>query len=215
MEVFNLIEMNFVTNCLFRDADVVIGDNTHQSVLSVTDFSMLIPYFFHDDTTWCVRQAEPIPAWMNFFYIVPPTVMVAGFVSLSAVVFFTYMFSSFEDHPPDIWSTIIINFQAVVLLPSQFNPKRLILRFFFGSALLAIIAATTTFMAFYYDFMLQPRYYKQIDSFDQLVTHKFLLAGEKHTKDYLLEQNTVNKELFDCDQAPPMFISNVNVNNML
>lgn len=126
-------------------------------MFSVTNFSVTRPYFFHDDTTWCVSQAKPIPAWMILFHIAPPTIMIMGFFSLSAVVLFTYMFSSFEDHPPDIWSTIHINGQAVVLLPSQFNPKRLPLRYFFGSALLVILAATTTFLAYYCDFMLQPR----------------------------------------------------------
>lgn len=108
-----------------------------------------------------------------------------------ASIIFTYVFSSFENHPRDIWTSILINFQAVLLVSSRFNPNRPLLRAFFVVGLFVLLATTTTFLAFYYDFIIQSRYEKQIDTSEQIGENKLLLAGSTETKDYLMRQNLI------------------------
>lgn len=142
--------------------------------------------------TWCVRHAKQIPAWMRIYYIASLDTNIMGIILLLISIILTYVLSSFEQHPCDIWQSVLIIIQAVILFPSQLKPKRAIFRVFFAAGLLALTASTTIFLMFYYSFTLQPRYQRQIDTFDQIVGHNFLLAGDEHTKDYLMEQNWVN-----------------------
>lgn len=173
----------------------MIGDTRNQFVFSANNFSLSRPYFFRDDSTWCVSRAKRIPIWKNIYYIASLDIIIAGMVLLLVAIGGLYAFTSLEDHPCDIWSSILIAIQVIVLFPCRFSPKRTILRTFFAGGLFAMIATTTTFLAFYYDFILQPRHYKQIDNFDKLVSNNYLLTGDEHMRLYLMEQKLVNREL--------------------
>lgn len=173
----------------------MIGDPNNQFSLPKHNFSLSRPYFFRDDMTWCVRRANQIPTWKNIYYIANLDIIILGIFLMLVSIFFTYVLTSFEERPRDIWSSTLINIQATVLTPARFKPKRPMLRYFYAGGLLAMLAVTTTFLAFHYDFMMYPRYEKQIDTFNQLVNNNFLLAGEEQTKDYLVEQNLVNREM--------------------
>lgn len=170
----------------------MIGDRIDQNALLKNNFSLTRAYFFRDDTTWCVRQAKQIPSWMNIFYIATVDVNLLGVTLLIVSIFLTYLFTSFEEHPEDIWKTLIMFLQVILLMSSPFKPKRRMLRLFHIAGLYAMLATTSIFLAFYYNFMLQPRYERQIDTFDQIVSNNFLLAGDEHTKEFLMQQNRVN-----------------------
>lgn len=185
---------------------MVIGDRNVQFSLSKNMFLLSRSYFYEDDTTWCVHRAKQMPSWMNIFYIASLDIIILGIILLLSTIFFTYILSSFEDHPRDIWTSILINIQVVVLFPSRFKPKRWMLRFFFASGILLMLALTTIFLAFYNNFVLQPRYAKQIDTFDQIVKNKYRLAGDEYAKAYLMQRNAVNRKLCKCNQS----IANLN-----
>lgn len=131
------------------------------------------------------------------YYIASIDIVILGVILLMASILFTYLWSPFDDQPKlsDIWTSILINIQVILLVPTNFYPNRGTIRCIFATALLASLATTTTFLAFYYNFILQPRYEKQIDTFAQLVNNHFLLAGSMKTKDYLVQQNLVNTEI--------------------
>lgn len=186
----------------------MIDDRNQQSLLSVNDFSMSKAYFHHDDMTWCVGQAKPMPAWMNFYYLSARDTIIPGCLLLFSVIFFAYLLSSFEKNPLDKWTSMLLVIQIMAQTSSQFNPKCPMLQSFFAGGLFIMMASATIFLAYYYDYMLLSRHEKQTDSFDQLKTHQFLLAGDKYTKDYLMEQNLVNRDYFDCDR----FLTPINNN---
>lgn len=133
----------------------MIGDRNQQYSHSKNHFSLSRPYFFRDDTTWCVRRAKQIPAWKNVYYIVTRDMIIVGIILLMLCMLMIYLVTSFEDRQMDIWSSIIMNFQIIMLLPVHMDPKRSITRVLLGIGLLLVLATTTTFLAFYYNFMLQ------------------------------------------------------------
>lgn len=172
----------------------MIGNAIDQPSLSKNGFSSSRAYFFGADETWCVRRAKQIPFWKNVYYIASYEIVLLGIALQILCFFMAYGLSSFEDHPWDIWTSVLICYQALLLIPSPIKLTRGRNRCFFGASLLTLLATTTTFLAFYYKFMLQPRYENQIATFDQIVGKRFLLAGTTKTKDYLMQQNLVNRK---------------------
>lgn len=65
------------------------------------------------------------------------------------------------------------------------------LRYVFIGGMFAALAITSIFLAFYYNFVIQPRYEKQINTFDQITKSHYILAGDEQTKSYLMEHEMV------------------------
>lgn len=155
------------------------------------DYSLLRPYFSQDDATLCVRRAKAIPIWKKFFYIASRNVIIAGIPMLLAVITLFYFHTSFEDKTLDLWTCMLVTVRMILLFPSEFQPKHAILRQLFALALITEFACTSIFLAFYFDFIMTPKYEEQIHNFDQIINHNFLLSGDNNTKNYLLEENLV------------------------
>lgn len=100
--------------------------------------------------------------------------------------------TSFEDDPKDIWTSIFSTIQVAILSVTTLNPKRSVNRFYFGLFLFTGQLVATTFLAFYYIFLMRSIYMQQIDTFEQIADKDFLLAGDGNTRDYLMEMNRVN-----------------------
>lgn len=180
-------------NCLFREADITISDTRDLILRPGIESLMSRPYFLQDDITWCVRRAQQLPAWKSINYIISIDVLVIGTILFVVVIFVAYALTSFEERPLDIWTSMLIVFRALISFSSEFNPKRGMLRLFFIGGLFTIMVVTTTFLAFYYGLVMQPKHGKQIQNFDELTNRKFALAGDKNTKIYLEKENLVNK----------------------
>lgn len=79
----------------------------------------------------------------------------------------------------------------LLLLPTNLFPKKLITRVFMTWYLIAALLLISTFLAFYYDFMLRNLSEMQIETFDQITDHNLILGADENTKSYLIEQNQV------------------------
>lgn len=171
----------------------MIGVTNDTYACSSSDFMWSQPYLF-DDLTWCVRRAKQIPAWKRPLYIATISAVAVGMMLLTAAIFIVYAFTSFEDRPCDIWTSAFVILQAVLLVPCKFKPKRRTFRYYFGMGTIGMLATTTIFTSYYFDFIMAPRYLKQVRSFDQLINYDCLLAGDENTKAYLMERNLVNHQ---------------------
>lgn len=150
------------------------------------------PYFFLDDTTWCVRRAKQIPKWKNFFFVCDIEVLYIGIFYIVISIPIIYGLRLFDDpNPGDIWTTGLIVFLAVLLMPAHIQPKQITFRFFAGFFLLVLLMLTSTYLAFFFNFLITPLYEKQIHTFDHLVNEHFLLAGAENTKTYLEKEKLV------------------------
>lgn len=174
---------------------MLIGDRSGRFSPSGNQFLLSRPYFFEDDMTWCVRRAVQIPAWKSFFRIPTRDSVVAGSLLLFSSVITFYLLTTFEDHPRDIWISQLIVLEIVLLISFHFEPKHSMLRCISAIAQFSMMVTTNTFLAFFYKFLLEPRYEKPIDTFDRIATNNYRLAGDEYTKDYLMEHNLVNREL--------------------
>lgn len=165
----------------------------HPTVHFPYNFSWSQPYFFRDDMTWCVHRAKQIPSWMNIFYIVSLDVIVLAFVCFVLSSYLMYGLTAFEDRPMDIWKIFFLFAQGISLSPHRFDPKQIKLRIIYAIGLLIVLAITTTGLAFYYDFLLEPRYNPQIHTFNQIVNANYRLGGDKTMRVYLEKRKLVNE----------------------
>lgn len=156
------------------------GQNEHSSFAEI--FSATQPYFFKDDLTWCVRHAKAIPAWNNLYYIASWDIIVIGLIAVCIGVIFIYSMAASEKHPVDIWTVITSSLQMIILFPADLFPKRMIARFFFAWYLITTLLMTTTFLAFYYNFIMRTLYETQINTFDRIVSNDLMLGGDKNKK---------------------------------
>lgn len=174
----------------FRNADLLIGgQNTHASSAKI--FSESRPYFFEDDLTWCVRRAALVPPWKNYYYIMSLDLIIPGLFLMMFAIVLIYLLTTFEERSLDIWTSCIGAMSMLILFPAHLYPRRSIQRFILGWFLFAALILTTTFLAFYYDFVMRTLRETQIETFKQIVANDFVLGGDENTKNYLIAQNQV------------------------
>lgn len=183
-----------------RNADLFIGGMSQVISHFQTNGFWSRAYSFHDDLTWCVRPAQPLPMWMNVFQLCTVGVAIIAVILYIICVYLLYALTTFDDRPVDIWKSTIIFLQAVVLVPVAYKPKRANLQLHFISGHFMAMITNAMLVAFCMKFLLASRYEKQIQTFDQLVEHDFLIAGDDTAKNYLEENQMVTprRRVFFC-----------------
>lgn len=148
-----------------------------------------MPYLY-DDLVWCTATAKPIPDWRKVIDLLS--------VWLWAIIFFLgYLNSGLFYFLFRMESNYTFNYVKITLymlgcfvgVPTFFNPKRLIFRIIFGCTLFFAIFFMASFNCFFLEFQTTPRYFKQIDSIQELFDEKMELFGVNESVLYNSKQD--------------------------
>lgn len=93
---------------------------------------------------------------------------VGGFILYFATIASTYLLNAFEEKPLDLIHITMIAVRTVAGFAANFDPKRTLLRIFYGQFLITPFWLTQIFLAYWVIFSPQILYEKQIDTLNEI-----------------------------------------------
>lgn len=162
----------------FRNADLLIGGLEQYTNIGY-GFSPTTIYY-RDDITWCLNSPEKFPQWMNFYIILrDSTFPIFTFFSFYITSGLLYALTTTSVKPLNYHQCMLIIFQVMLNMSTNFYPKKSFLRVGYILGVLSCLIITVTVIAYYTMFTIVPLYMKQADTIKQL--ESFNLCGEPGT----------------------------------
>lgn len=190
IHLFEILNFRLSFYCQ-RKYDLIIGGVRPEYFTYSTKFVASAPYL-QDDLTWCVSQSKAISRWKNIFYI-PKDFLTYfwGVTMYIATIFGTFLLTTFEEKPLDIFYCAILSVQTLTGFTSQFSPKLTVTRFHFGQFLIIPFWLNQIFNGFLITYLHLILYEDQIKTLDEISRNNFHLAGDHLVFEHLEVKNMV------------------------
>lgn len=168
--------------------DLIVGGILSHPLDSEKFFASA-PYL-QDDMTWCVERSQNLVGKNIFFNVTSTETYIFGGVLFIFSILGVNFLPTFGKKPPDLIHTAILAVQTLIAFPSPHNPKKASIRLFFAIFLIPPFWLNQIYSAYFFTYISRVIYNKQINTFDEVATNNFRLAGDGSVLDYL---NIVNK----------------------
>lgn len=173
----------------------------------------MIPSIAHsfDEMTWCVAVAKMIPRWRNIFAIFPDWFWCFIFAFGYVMGFILLLMMSFDPKPNNFYICMLVALATVVGLPVHIRPLNWKYRFYFMSMVLFGMIFIASFNSFLLDIITHPKFEKQIDTAEKMVSEDFIMTGNNCTA--ILFEHETNDVIFLCIYSTFVYILNNMLNN--
>lgn len=193
--IFLTYNMCILILTISRVADIVIGG------LSIYDIDNIalkpsIAYSF-DKMTWCVAVAKLIPLWQNIFAIFPDWFWCFIFAFAYVKGFILLLMMSFDQKQNNYHMCMLITLATIIGLPCPIRPLHWKYRFYFMSMVVFGMIFIASFTSFLLQIITNPKYEKQIDAVETMVSKEFIMTGNSRTLNFFQDEtDDVNLECF-------------------
>lgn len=151
--------------------------------------------YMHNDRTWCVSLAKPIPVWMNLWRIASEAIWCLAFVTVYLEGVILYMLMRYERGHAGFmkkdfhYCVLMMAMSAFTGTPHMtYRPKSKRLSLFIGLILMTGILISIAWNCFLVKVLTQPKYNAQISTISEIMEKDFHLIGLHNGKDLMLMQ---------------------------